>query len=114
MCGLKVVVVKSDKEGNVDIDDLKVKAAKYSDRLAALMITYPSTYGVFEEGVTEIIDTVHGHGGQVCRMNTTCSPITYGIECFLDRIILMVCPLLGLHGWRKHERASGLHQPWTY
>ena len=62
---MKVVVVKSDEHGNVDVDDLKEKAAKHSDQLAALMITYPSTYGVFEEGVVDIIDTIHSHGGQV-------------------------------------------------
>ena len=49
MCGMKVVVVKSDKQGNVDVDDLKKLAEKHKDNLAALMITYPSTYGVFEE-----------------------------------------------------------------
>ena len=65
MCGMKVVVVASDEHGNVDLADLKAKAEKFSDRLAALMITYPSTYGVFEEGVVEIIDTIHAHGGQV-------------------------------------------------
>jgi glycine dehydrogenase len=65
MAGLKVVTVKSDDKGNVDIEDLKSKAEKHKDKLAALMITYPSTYGVFEEGVVDIIDIVHGHGGQV-------------------------------------------------
>ena len=65
MCGLKVVVVKSDSDGNIDIEDLKAKAEKHKDHLAALMVTYPSTYGVFEEGVVEIIDTIHKYGGQV-------------------------------------------------
>merc|ERR1712146_628939 len=65
MCGMKVVVVKSDKNGNVDVDDLKKLAEKHKDDLAALMITYPSTYGVFEEEIKTIIDTVHGYGGQV-------------------------------------------------
>lgn len=65
MAGYKVVVVASDAKGNVDLADLKAKAAAHADNLAALMITYPSTYGVFEEGVKEIIDVVHGHGGQV-------------------------------------------------
>jgi len=65
MCGMKVIVVKSDENGNVDIVDLKTKAEEHKDNLAALMITYPSTYGVFEEGVKEIIDIVHGYGGQV-------------------------------------------------
>ena len=65
MAGMKVVVVKSDAEGNVDMEDLRRKAEKHSDRLSAFMITYPSTYGVFEEGVKDIIDLVHAHGGQV-------------------------------------------------
>ena len=65
MCGMKVVVVQSDDFGNVNVDDLRAKAEKHSKELAALMITYPSTYGVFEERVKEIIDIVHGHGGQV-------------------------------------------------
>ena len=65
MCGMKVVVVKSDANGNVDIEDLTAKAEKHKDNLAALMITYPSTYGVFEEGVKDIINTIHDHGGQV-------------------------------------------------
>ncbi len=65
MCGMKVVVVKSDKDGNVDVEDLNKLAEKHKDNLAALMITYPSTYGVFEEEVKTIIDTVHSYGGQV-------------------------------------------------
>ena len=65
MAGLEVVVVKSDEKGNIDIGDLKAKAEKYSDRLAALMVTYPSTHGVFEEGILEVIETIHAHGGQV-------------------------------------------------
>ncbi len=65
MAGMKVVVVKSDDRGNVDIDDLKQKAEKYSDTLAALMITYPSTHGVFEQEVIDIIQIIHDHGGQV-------------------------------------------------
>lgn len=65
MCGMKVVVVKSDDFGNVDLVDLKEKALKHKDNLAALMITYPSTYGVFEEEVKTIIDMVHNCGGQV-------------------------------------------------
>ncbi len=65
MCGMKVVVTKTDANGNVDLDDIRVNAEKYSDRLAALMITYPSTHGVFEEEVVEICEIVHKHGGQV-------------------------------------------------
>ncbi|MDX3936508.1 aminomethyl-transferring glycine dehydrogenase [Stenotrophomonas sp.] len=65
MCGMKVVVTKTDANGNVDLDDIRINAEKYSDRMAALMITYPSTHGVFEEEVVEICEIVHKHGGQV-------------------------------------------------
>jgi len=65
MCGMTVVVTKCDANGNVDIDDIRAKAEKYSDRLAALMITYPSTHGVFEEDIVAICDVIHQHGGQV-------------------------------------------------
>ena len=65
MAGMKVVVVKCDESGNIDIDDLRVKATEHSEQLAALLITYPSTHGVFEEGVKEITKIIHEHGGQV-------------------------------------------------
>ena len=65
MCGMDVVVVKCDNDGNIDVDDLKSKAEKYSDILAAIMVTYPSTHGVFEEAIGEVCDIVHQHGGQV-------------------------------------------------
>jgi len=65
MAGLKVVVVACDDHGNVDIDDLKAKADAHAANLAALMITYPSTHGVFEEAIREICAVVHDHGGQV-------------------------------------------------
>ena len=65
MCGMKVVVVNCDEDGNVDIKDLREKAAKHSKDLAALMVTYPSTHGVFEEQIIEICETIHKEGGQV-------------------------------------------------
>lgn len=65
MCGMKVVAVACDDQGNIDINDLKAKAEKHSHELAALMVTYPSTHGVFEEGIQEICAVVHRHGGQV-------------------------------------------------
>ncbi len=65
MCGMTVVVTRCDANGNVDIDDIRAKAEKFSDRLAALMITYPSTHGVFEEDIVDICAIVHQHGGQV-------------------------------------------------
>ncbi|HEU4774074.1 MAG TPA: aminomethyl-transferring glycine dehydrogenase [Lysobacter sp.] len=65
LCGMKVVVTKCDANGNVDVEDIRAKAEQYSDRLAAIMMTYPSTHGVFEEDVVEICEIVHAHGGQV-------------------------------------------------
>ena len=65
MCGMTVVVTKCDANGNVDLDDIRRNAEKYSDRLAALMVTYPSTHGVFEEDIVAICDVIHQHGGQV-------------------------------------------------
>ena len=65
MAGMTVVIVKCDERGNIDVDDLRAKAEQYSDRLAALMVTYPSTHGVFETRIKEICDIVHQHGGQV-------------------------------------------------
>ncbi len=65
MAGFEVVVVACDEAGNIDVGDLAAKAKAHSDRLAALMVTYPSTHGVFEEAITEICDIIHRHGGQV-------------------------------------------------
>jgi glycine dehydrogenase len=65
MCGMSVVVVKCDDQGNVDIEDLKGKATLHAEKLAAIMVTYPSTHGVFEEKITDICDIVHQYGGQV-------------------------------------------------
>ena len=65
MAGMRVVVVRCDDDGNVDFDDLKHAAATHADDLGALMVTYPSTHGVFEERITEICDLIHTYGGQV-------------------------------------------------
>lgn len=65
MAGMKVVVVKCDDNGNIDIEDLKAKAEQYKDTLAALMVTYPSTHGVFEEGIKDMCKIIHDNGGQV-------------------------------------------------
>ncbi len=65
MAGMDVVIVKSDDEGKIDVADLKAKAEQYKDMLAALMVTYPSTHGVFEEAITEICEIIHQHGGLV-------------------------------------------------
>jgi glycine dehydrogenase len=87
MCGMEVVVVKCDANGNVDVADLKARAEQHSDRLAALMITYPSTHGVFEEGIVEICEVIHANGGQVytdgANMNAlvgTAKPGKYGSD----------------------------------
>ncbi|EWH10423.1 glycine dehydrogenase [Catenovulum agarivorans DS-2] len=65
MAGMKVVVTACDAKGNVDLDDLRKKAAEVADNLSCIMITYPSTHGVYEQTIREICDIVHGHGGQV-------------------------------------------------
>ena len=92
MAGLKVVTVNTDAHGNVDIADLRAKAGQHRDRLAALMVTYPSTHGVFESGIREICRIVHEHGGQVyldgANMNAQvglCRPGDYGADvCHLN------------------------------
>ena len=85
MAGMSVVVVACDDNGNVDVDDLRAKAAQHSDKLAAIMITYPSTHGAFETAIGEICEIVHEHGGQVyidgANMNAMvglCEPGKFG------------------------------------
>ncbi|WP_165669856.1 aminomethyl-transferring glycine dehydrogenase [Metapseudomonas otitidis] len=85
MAGMRVVVTACDARGNVDIDDLKAKAEEHRERLAAIMITYPSTHGVFEEGIREICEIIHANGGQVyidgANMNAMvglCAPGQFG------------------------------------
>ena len=92
MAGMKVVVVACDAGGNIELSDLHAKTEQYRDRLAALMVTYPSTHGVFEEEIREICDVVHEHGGQVyldgANMNAQvglCRPGDYGADvCHLN------------------------------
>jgi glycine dehydrogenase len=92
MAGMKVVVVKTDERGNIDIADLRAKAEANKDVLAALMVTYPSTHGVFEEGIAEICRIVHENGGQVymdgANMNAMvglCRPADIGADvCHLN------------------------------
>ncbi len=92
MAAMRVVVVATASNGNVDIDDLRRKAAEHRERLSCLMITYPSTHGVFEDGIREICDIVHEHGGQVymdgANMNAQVgltSPATIGADiCHLN------------------------------
>ncbi|RFM27875.1 aminomethyl-transferring glycine dehydrogenase [Deminuibacter soli] len=92
MAGMKVVVVKSDEDGHIDVADLKAKAEQYKDTLGGLMVTYPSTHGVFEESIREICETIHQYGGQVymdgANMNAQVgltSPATIGADvCHLN------------------------------
>ncbi|MEO1068545.1 MAG: aminomethyl-transferring glycine dehydrogenase [Cyanobacteria bacterium J06638_6] len=92
MAGMKVVAVACDDDGNVDLEDLQAKAEKHTDQLAALMVTYPSTHGVFETGIRKICDIVHTHGGQVymdgANMNAQvglCRPGDFGVDvCHLN------------------------------
>ena len=65
MAGMNVVVVKCDDEGNIDLTDLKIKVKENSQNLAGIMVTYPSTHGVFEEAIGEVCTLIHNHGGQV-------------------------------------------------
>jgi glycine dehydrogenase len=92
MAGMKVIVVKTDARGNIDVADLRAKAAEHSKDLGALMVTYPSTHGVFEESIVEICDVVHKAGGQVymdgANMNAMvglCRPADIGADvCHLN------------------------------
>ncbi|MFN5952296.1 MAG: aminomethyl-transferring glycine dehydrogenase [Dolichospermum sp.] len=92
MCGMKVVGIACDDHGNIDVEDLKAKAEKHSHELAALMVTYPSTHGVFEEAIQEICAVIHSHGGQVymdgANMNAQvgiCRPGDFGADvCHLN------------------------------
>jgi len=92
MAGMRVVVVKTDERGNIDVGDLKAKAAEHALHLAALMVTYPSTHGVFEESIVEICEVVHKYGGQVymdgANMNAMvglCRPADIGADvCHLN------------------------------
>ncbi|MFA8451453.1 MAG: aminomethyl-transferring glycine dehydrogenase [Bacteroidales bacterium] len=65
MAGMKIIVTKCDSEGNIDLEDLKAKAVENKDMLSALMVTYPSTHGIFEENIIDVINTIHENGGQV-------------------------------------------------
>ena len=87
MAGMQIVLVKTTPEGNIDVEDLKVKAAQHAANLSCLMVTYPSTHGVFEESIIEICDTIHQYGGKVymdgANMNAQVgltSPATIGAD----------------------------------
>lgn len=92
MAGLKVVVVKCDENGNIDISDLREKAEANRDRLSCLMVTYPSTHGVYEEGIKEITSIIHANGGQVymdganmnAQVGLTCPALIGADVCHLN------------------------------
>jgi glycine dehydrogenase len=92
MAGMKVVAVKCDSDGNIDVADLRTKAEKHRDKLAALMVTYPSTHGVFETAIADICEVIHANGGQVymdgANMNAQvglCRPADFGADvCHLN------------------------------
>ncbi len=92
LAGMKIVIIGCDDDGNIDIADLQAKAQEHSAHLAALMVTYPSTHGVFEEGIREVCDIIHRHGGQVymdgANMNAQvglCRPGDFGPDvCHLN------------------------------
>ena len=92
MAGMKVIVTKTDEKGNIDVEDLRAKAIEHSNNLAALMVTYPSTHGVFESAIQEITKIIHDHGGQVymdgANMNAQVgltNPATIGADvCHLN------------------------------
>ena len=116
MVGMEVVVVACDAQGNVDVADLKTKAEQHAKRLAAVMITYPSTHGVFEESIREICDIVHAHGGQVyldgANMNAQVGlsrPADYGADVSHLNLHKTFCiphggggPGMGPIGVRRH------------
>ena len=135
MAGMRVVVVACDALGNIDIEDLRKKAKEHAGRLAALMVTYPSTHGVFEEGIREIIGSVKEHGGQVyldgANMNALvglCRPGDLGADvCHLNLhktfciphggggpgmgpigVASHLVPFLPTHPWRKVGGPSGI------
>jgi glycine dehydrogenase len=92
MAGMKVIPIKCDNKGNLDMEDLEKKAVQNKDKLAAIMVTYPSTFGVFEEGIRRVCDIVHENGGQVymdgANMNAQiglCNPGDLGADvCHLN------------------------------
>ena len=92
MAGMRVVVVQCDEEGNIDVEDLRAKAEQYKDTLSCLMVTYPSTHGVFEDSIREVCDIVHSSGGMVyldgANMNAQvglCRPADFGADvCHLN------------------------------
>ena len=120
MAGFRVMPVACDKRGNIDVADLKAKAAEHADKLACIMITYPSTHGVFEGAIRAICDAVHEHGGQVyldgANMNAQvglCRPGDYGADVCHINLHKTFCiphggggPGMGPIRWASHWPAS--------
>ncbi len=116
LAGMKVVVVECDDSGNIDVEDLKARAKEHAKDLAALMVTYPSTHGVFEEAISEVCEVVHAHGGQVymdgANMNALvglCRPAELGADVCHLNLHKTFCiphggggPGMGPIGVRKH------------
>ena len=125
MCGMKVIPISCDIEGNIDINDLEAKAKQYSRQLAALMVTYPSTHGVFEEGIREICQIIHDQGGQVymdgANMNAQvglCRPADFGADVCHLNLHKTFCiphggggPGMGPIGVKQHLAAFLPHTP---
>ena len=103
MAGMKVIVTKTSENGNIDVEDLKEKAQLYKDNLAALMVTYPSTHGVFESAIKDITEIIHNYGGQVymdgANMNAQVgltNPATIGADvCHLNLHKTFAIPHVG-------------------
>jgi len=112
MAGMKVVVVKALENGYIDVADLNEKAIQHSENLAGIMITYPSTYGVYEETVKDITDIIHSHGGQVymdgANMNAQVGLTAPGLigadVCHLNLHKTFAIP----HGWRRSRNGTDL------
>ena len=132
MTGFRVIGVSCDAKGNIDLSDLTVKAERHRDQLAALMVTYPSTHGVFEEDICKICEVIHHHGGQVyldgANLNSVvglCRPGDFGADvCQLNLHKTLPCRTaavgvawdrLGLrHTLRRTSRtpAAWGNEPW--
>ena len=107
MVGMKVVVVKCDNHGNVDFEDLKSKVETHKDNLAALMVTYPSTHGVFEEKIVEICELIHNNGGPATGIGAI-SAAPWGSSSILS-ISWMYMKMMGSEGLKKASQVAILN-----
>ena len=111
VAGMQVVTVKTDKKGSIDLVDYKAKVEKHSKNLAAIMITYPSTFGVFDEEVKTIIDICHQHGGQVCIQAVPLRSLAQVVWIPISYLVLCV---LGIHGRSQYECPAVLDFSWSH